>query len=339
MLYAISTMIHYDPESIARAGNTLVKALYLKRTNRLLKEDPNSVISDMESVRKSILQFQNLRVVVVADLEKLKHPVSSWKPFLKNLDTSKPLEPLSNRRERLSEGGKSPGKLAYIVPLPTIDSSFSTHVSRGPTLANDPKIPALMVAVSYLDAVEGPMWVGVRGTGLAYGTGFSRNTESGMIQFRIYRSPNAYNAFVTARKVISDFISGDREFDSLALEGAVSSIVVSFVDEESTISTAAYASFVNQVIKGLPKDFNAQILVKVQKVTIDEVKDALKTIIMPIFTPGTSNIVVTCAPAMEQVRDITSMIEYELINETEHPARIRQGRVSAQCEATLILSR
>ena len=321
MMYAVSTMIHYAPESIARAESTLVKALYLKRIDRLLKEDPKSVISDMESVRKSILQFENLRVIVAANLEKLHNPVSSWKPFLENLDTTQTLKPVSNRRERLSEGGRSPGKLAYIVPLPTIDSSFSVHVSRGPRSANDPNVPALMVAIAYLDAVEGPMWVGVRGTGLAYGTGFSRNTESGLIQFRIYRSPNAYNAFVVARKIVSDFVSGDRDFDPLALEGAISSIVVSFADEESTMSSAAYASFMNQVIKELPKDFNAQVLEKVQRVTVEKVKDVLRTVIMPIFTPGTSNLVVTCAPAMEEVRDFCGD-EKQANEETEHPKRI-----------------
>jgi Zn-dependent M16 (insulinase) family peptidase len=301
MSYVVDTMIHLSNESISKARCTLVKAVYLKRIKSLLEDEPQKVISWMEEIRKSICSPSNFRVLVVADIEKLSNPVSSWKLLLEGLDTTKPLRPLDKQIDHLSEAGKSPGKLAYVVPMPTIDSSFSIHTSRGPDSYLDPSLPALAVAVAYLDAVEGPLWRAVRGTGLAYGTYFTRELESGLIMFRVYRSPDAYKAFAAARKVIENFISGFTPFETHALEGAISSIVVGFADEQPSMSSAAQISFVNQVIRGVPKDYNAQMLSKVRDVGVEEIKSALKRWIMPTFEPGTADVVCACAPVMEKV--------------------------------------
>jgi Zn-dependent M16 (insulinase) family peptidase len=86
-----------------------------------------------------------------------------------------------------------------------------------------------MVAISYLEAVEGPLWVAVRGKGLAYGSGFRRDPDGGFVQFSIYRSPDAYRAFVAAKDVLESYINGEAKFEQSALEGAISGIVVGFV--------------------------------------------------------------------------------------------------------------
>jgi len=68
------------------------------------------------------------------------------------------LSPIDRRGPRLTPEGTKPGKITHIVPLPTIDSSFSIHFAIGPDSPNHPKLPALLLAISYLDAVEGPLW-------------------------------------------------------------------------------------------------------------------------------------------------------------------------------------
>ncbi|KAI9818133.1 MAG: hypothetical protein M1827_000758 [Pycnora praestabilis] len=300
MANAVDTMIHYSPESSSRARNTLVKAPYIKRISRLLKDEPHTVITQLENIRKSLCRFENFRVLVIANLEKLKKPVSSWSTLIQGLDTSKPLNPLDLRIARLSEAGKNPGKLSYIIPMPTSDSSFSLHTARGPDSYDHPQLPTLMVAVAYLDAVEGPLWANIRGTGLAYGTRFARSTESGLLQYRIYRSPDAYKAFALSKKVIEDFISGATPFDPPALEGAISSIVVAFADEQPTMADAAQLSFVNQVVRGLPADFNDTMLKMVREVGVENIKKVLESVVLPVFMPGKADVVVTCAPIMEE---------------------------------------
>ncbi len=302
MLDAVTSMIHLAPESIGRCRSTLVQALYLKNIKHLLKSNPEAVVARFEQLRSKLCQFENFRVLVIGDLEKLKKPVASWKPFLKTLDTSKPLSPLGKRVDRLSEAGQHPGKLAYIVPMPTVDSSFASCTALGPKSFDDPNLPALMVALSYMNAVEGPLWVAVRGTGLAYGTSMSYDIESGHIHLDVYRSPEAYKAFEASKKVVEDHTSGVMDFDPLMLEGAISSIVVAFANEQGTLASAAQASFIRQVMRGLPTDYMKKMLRKVRDVKTDQIKHVLKSMVLNLFTPGKADVVITCAPGLKDVR-------------------------------------
>jgi Zn-dependent M16 (insulinase) family peptidase len=301
MLTAVHLMVHLAPESIGRARCTLVKALYLKRIKRLLNTNPDAVVAQFARLRKALCKFENFRVLVIADLEKLQKPVSSWTSFLKGLDTSKPLAPLGRRQDRLSKAGESPGKLAYVVPMPTIDSSFAFSTAQGPKTYGDPGLPALMVAMSYMNAVEGPLWSAVRGTGLAYGTNMAYDIESGYVHLDVYRSPDAYRAFEASKKVVADHIDGTVPFDPLMLEGAISSIVVAFANEQQTLASAAQASFVRQVMRGLPTDYMNTMLKKVREIEISDIKLALENVVFQLFTPGKVDIVMTVAPNLKEV--------------------------------------
>jgi Zn-dependent M16 (insulinase) family peptidase len=301
MLWAVDSMIHYAPESVVRARSTLVKAVYLKRINRLLIDEPETVTAQLGELREYLCAPENIRVLVIGNIEKLPSPVSSWKALVGDCKTGKPLNPIDRSYSRLTAAGKYPGGLTYVVPMHTIDSSYSMQTGRGPNAYDDPRLPALLVATAYLDAVEGPLWTAVRGTGLAYGTGFYRDTDAGHLQFRVYRSPDAHKAFVASKQAVEDHISGATPFDPLGLEGAVSSIVVAFADEQVSMSTAAQMSFVNQVVRGLSPNYSSEILKKVRAIGVDEVKDVLKKIVLPIFESKTANLVVTCAPVMQEV--------------------------------------
>jgi Zn-dependent M16 (insulinase) family peptidase len=301
MLDAVQSMVQLAPDSIVRARSTLAKAQYLKRIKHLLARQPAFVVSCMEEIRKSLFRFENFRILVVADLEKLPKPVSTWTPFLEGMDTSVSLSPIVKLGERLSDAGKNPGKLAYVIPMPTIDSSFANSSAKGLDSYDHPQLPALMVAMAYMNAVEGPLWVAVRGTGLAYGTKLSYNVNTGLVHFWLYRSPNAHKAFDISKQTVEDFVSRAREFDGLMLEGAISSIVVSFANEQSTLTNAAQASFVRQVIRNLPGDYTEKILKKVRDVGVDEIREVLANTVLPLFTPGKSDIIVTCSPILEAV--------------------------------------
>jgi hypothetical protein len=67
------------------------------------------------------------------------------------------------------------------------------------------------------------------------------------------------------------------------------------------MSTAGQFHFVNGVIRGVDDDYNTRMLKAVRNVTVDEIKKVMKDVLMPAFTPGVSNLVVTCAPIMEEV--------------------------------------
>ena len=302
MLGAVTSMIHLAPESIGRCRSTLVQALYLRRIKTLLKTDPEAVIARFEQLRSKLCRFENFRVLVIGDVQKLEKPVAIWKSFWETLDTDKPLSPLGKRVERLSDAGKHPGKLSYIVPMPTVDSSFASCTAPGPKSFDDPNLPALMVAISYMNAVEGPLWVAVRGTGLAYGTSMSYDIESGHIHLDVYKSPEAYKAFEASKTIVEDLANGVTVFDPLMLEGAISSIVVAFADEQRTLANAAQATFIRQVIRRLPTDYMEKMLKRVREINVDQIKVVLQGMVMDLFTPGKANIVITCAPGLKDVR-------------------------------------
>lgn len=301
MLAAVHVMVHYAAESIVRARSTLVKARYLKRIKKLLAEEPETVVSRMEEIRNALFQFENIRILVIADLEKLSHPVSAWKSFVDRLGASKPLKPITARRSLLSPAGQKLGGEAHVVPMPTIDSSFAYATARGLDSYDDPKLPALLVAIAYMNAVEGPLWVAVRGKGLAYGTNFAYNIDTGFVNFDVYRSPNAHKAFESSKEIVEAHLSGETPFDPLMLEGSISSIVVSFANEQVTTASAAQGSFIRQVVRALPTDYKERILRQVRDINVEDIKKALREIILPLFAPETANIVITCTTVLEEV--------------------------------------
>lgn len=301
MLFAVERMIHYKEASSVRATNTLVKAVYLKRILKLLKTEPQQVIDKLESLRKHLLTFSNLRILAIANFNTLSNPVSTFKVLT---DAIKPgpeptINPIDDRKSLLSDIGRNPGGAHYVIPMP-IDSSFAVLISKGPDSYTSPQLPPLIVALAYLDAVEGPMWQDIRGTGLAYGANFLRDIQAGLLKFRIYKSPNAYSAYEKARTVIKEYGDGTRKFDKLALEGAISSIVREFVDEKATIVDAARGSFIDLVVRNVGKEWSEWVLGQVREVKEEDVRKAFDDVIAGVFDPKKTDLVITCGGTMAE---------------------------------------
>ncbi|KAG0124799.1 Metalloenzyme, LuxS/M16 peptidase-like protein [Tuber indicum] len=317
MSWSVARMVAYSRHSVSRAQDTLTKALYLKRISKLLEDKPEEVIEKFEELRQKFTMIDNIRILIVGELAKLKNPVSAWKVFTDGRPFSGKLSPIDRRGPRLTPEGAKPGKITHIVPLPTIDSSFSIHFAVGPDSPSHPKLPALLLAISYLDAVEGPLWRAVRGTGLAYSTHFMKDLDAGHLFYTIYRSPDAYRAWEASRKVINDHIDGTVAFNKHALEGALSGIVVSFADGESTMSAAATVSFINQVVHNQSKDYNMQLLKKVKEASVDDLRSSLKEFLLPIFQYDTSNNIIVTAPV--KTDSIKAAYEKENFTVTVNP--------------------
>ena len=300
MRLAAELMIDTAPSSITRACNTLVGAVYLKRVKRLLNTEPEAIIKQLKEINTALCQPDNWRILIVGNVEKLLHPVTSWNTLITNPDKSKPLKPLDTRLSRLSEQGKSPGNSAFVIPMPPFDSSFAIAVSKGPSSYNDPFMPALLVATAHLNDIEGPVSVATRGNGLAYSVAFRQHIGSGQVSLHIYRSPNSFKAFVATKEVIRSFAFGEKVLEPFDLESAVSSIVLGFANAEATMSTAAEISFVRQVMRELPKDWPTIILERVRNVTAEGFREVMRDVFLPLFEGKTSNLVVTCAPIMEK---------------------------------------
>ncbi|KAF7534818.1 hypothetical protein G7054_g5918 [Neopestalotiopsis clavispora] len=302
MANEVEMAIHNDPSAMLVAKRTLVKAVYLKRLRKLLEKDPDTVVSWFEQVRKSLFTFANIRVLVTADVAqgKLPNPVKTWDILANALDTkSDTIKPIVKPHTLLSEEGKNPGNVgAIIIPMTTIDSSFSVSSSKGITSFSDPMVPSLLVAAQYLETVEGPLWTAVRGNGLAYGVYFAKEVDGGYVHFKVYRSPMASKAITAARDAIAALANGTVPFEKPMIEGAISQIVMTMADEQATMASAATQNYIIGAVRGLEPEFNTKLLAKVRDVTEDQIRHAMTEYLLPLFEPGKSNVVVCCAPIM-----------------------------------------
>ncbi|KAI1818095.1 Metalloenzyme, LuxS/M16 peptidase-like protein [Poronia punctata] len=302
MANEIEIALHNERSSMLAAKRTLVKATYLRRLKKFLEKDPDTAISWFEEVRKTLFTSDNIRVLVTADVTnaKVPEPVKAWDILSRSLGAPpNDIQPIVKSFTLLNAEGREPGSVgATIVPMTTIDSSFSVSSGKGLTSFNDPSVPALLVAVQYLETVEGTLWNAVRGNGLAYGVYFAKELDGGYLHFKVYRSPSASKAIVAARDAIAALVNGTVEFEIPMIEGAISQLVMGMAEEQATMSTAALQNYVTGVIRGLDPDYNNRMLAKVRAVTIDDIKEAMKTWLLPIFEPGRSNIVVCCAQIM-----------------------------------------
>ena len=300
MCYAAELMIGTAPTSITRACSTLVAAVYLKRVTLLLKRNPDSILTKLKEIRTALFQPSNWRVLVIANVIRLQRPVTSWHTLIKDLDNSKRLQPLDSRLSRLSKQGKNPGNTAYVIPIPSTDSSYAVAVSKGPSSYHDPVLPALMIVAAFLNNFEGPLNNATRGPGLAYGVSLQYHLTSGQISLSIDRAANVLGAFVACKNVVQAFVSGETRIDTYSLEGAISSIVFGFANAEATMLAAAESNFVRQVIRGLPTDWPAVILARIRQVKVEEILDVMRDVVLPVFEGKTANLFVTCAPVMER---------------------------------------
>lgn len=301
MAAEIDAAIHMDRSSLTVAKRTLVKAVYLKRLKKLLKSEPEKVVEWFNTIRKSLFTFQNMRFLVTANVSKLDNPVATWDSLSAVLTAQQDMIPIPKFVDLLNDEGRKPGSVGtIIVPMTTLESSYSVSTASSITSLSDPKFASIMVAIGYLETVEGPLWNAVRGAGYAYGSYFSRNIESGILSYRVYRSPDVYKAISASRDAIRKIATGEVPIDKHLLEGTISQIVVMFADEQATMPSAAQQNFVQSVIRGLPKDWSKEVLKNVRAVTEEEIKNALEELILPCFEPGKSNVVITCAKLMTE---------------------------------------
>ncbi|KAI1776448.1 Metalloenzyme, LuxS/M16 peptidase-like protein [Hypoxylon cercidicola] len=302
MTNEVELAIHNEASSMMVVKRTLVKAVYLRRLKKLLESDPDAVVARFEELRKRLFTFDNLRVLVIADVSnsKLPDPVKAWDILSGSLDTRvETVNPIIKPHSLLNEEGRNPGSVgAVIIPMTAIDSSYSISSSKGLTSYSDPAVPALLVAMQYLDTVEGTLWNAVRGNGLAYGAYFAKELDGGYLHFKIFRSPQASKAITAARDAIAALVNGTVEFEKPMIEGVISQLVMNIADEQATLATAAMQNYIVNVVRGLEPDYNIKMLAKVRTVTVEDIKQAMKTWLLPLFEPGKSNVVVCCAHAM-----------------------------------------
>lgn len=266
---------------------------------KIANGDFDEIAADLEKLRKQLFKIDNMRVLVRGNVEKLQNPASAWELLIDaSKQTVENLVSISHSSIARSPKGISLDHEAVITPMAGTESSFLSLVGRCFTDYNHEDLAALMVASSYLQAVEGPLWRAVRGTGLAYGANFTRDIELGQVVFHIFRGTDAAKAVAVTRQLVQDLVSGESSFERAGIEAGISSIINSLVSGQSTPFDAAEQKFTNDVFCNRGENFTQEIMAKIQKVTEEDLKRVTAQYLLPLFNPASSMVFVACHPTM-----------------------------------------
>ncbi|BGP52658.1 hypothetical protein JCM8202_004813 [Rhodotorula sphaerocarpa] len=303
-------------QMISQADSTNIALNLLNRMDffpkflEQLKDDPETVIGQFEAFRRALTNPRAMRVQVRGDILSLSNPSSAW---LQNFEPTQPfpreqLAPVRLSREVMGPLGQQPAKKAVIYGISSIESCFAYHVAKGPDSWTHPDQAALTVARAVLNAMESYLWKFLRGAGLAYGASIHQDIESGLIYFRVYKSPDSYAAFLAARDLIDQLVNGKLEMDDLTIESAKSSLAYNTAAKEATIDSAAGASFTNLLLD-LPPNYGRKHLSDTKDISGEDILRVIKTWIAPIFRPETSisSIALGLAKMDEVVKNFESL--------------------------------
>ncbi|KAI9478470.1 MAG: Metalloenzyme, LuxS/M16 peptidase-like protein [Benjaminiella poitrasii] len=292
--------IHTDiTKSTEASCSYLYQDTFLPRVLEKLRKDPYQVIQDMNEFRSILCQGENLRVHVTGNILNLKRPKSVFKSWKRYQNKVMKIPSVVRSRDAFGPYGKQPGHCASIIVLPSTESSFSIHSTKGLSDFDSSDIPPLLVLMEMLHAMEGVYTRLVRGLGLAYKCWLSNLTEAGLITLCVYRSSNILCAFEHIKNATHQLATGELQFDTYALEGSKSSVIFDLAACESTRQVAAAQSFINKVLRQSKRQ-KLDFLKAVQNVTMQDVRNMLLKYILPIFDPHVSNHVLVCSSTKSQ---------------------------------------
>ncbi|THV04852.1 hypothetical protein K435DRAFT_774162 [Dendrothele bispora CBS 962.96] len=296
----------YSEASTSRAGGVLPQIDFIPKLAKQLQEEPDQVLSDFEEIRKHMTNPSGMRFSVTGNVIKVANPRSTWGKYFDFIEPV-PLSPVPYSSEYLSPTGQEPVQKAVVMSLPTIESSYVMHTTKGIKGFDHPLYPAFRVALEVLNATESYLWRYIRGSGLAYGASVHTDLEAGLLSFSLYRSSNSISAFKEAATVMKGLADGSIVLDDTTLEAAKSGIVYMVTKSVSTAGRAAQASFNNQALKGVPQNYQVDLLEKFQAVTKDEVLDIIRKYFLNLFDSNSSVALVVTAPSKADgiVRDLT----------------------------------
>ncbi|KAF8807490.1 hypothetical protein BYT27DRAFT_7189561 [Phlegmacium glaucopus] len=313
VLGSLWASLMYDDNSTSRSGGVLSQAEFIPKLSKSLQESPSEVLADFEEIRKYMTDPSGIRFSVTGNVLNIANPRSTWGKYFASALPNSELSPVPLASETLSDVGQNISRKAIVMSLPTIESAFVTHTTKGIQGFDHSEYPAIRVALEVLNATEGYLWRYIRGSGLAYGAYVSIDVEAGLLNFSLYRSSNSLKAFEEAATVIRGLLDGSVAFDVTILDAAKSSIVYEVTNKVSTAGRAAMVSFINRALKNVSKTHEINLLEKYQAVTKDDVLGALKTHFLPLFDSSSSVAVVVTAPAKaEEVGEGLKAIGFEV---------------------------
>ncbi|EED88791.1 hypothetical protein THAPSDRAFT_264188, partial [Thalassiosira pseudonana CCMP1335] len=230
------------------------------------------IVDELENIRKVLFNTSNMHAFVAGNLKVSPKLMETLVTSLSRGDVD------NNVQGRLIENvsaiavlksNTDSGGEGAVCALSAIESGFLNIVSEGIT-AYDESRASLLVAIEYLCALEGDLWVKLRGAGLTYSYSIGDSTDSHLLKFSLFKCTDVPAAFEKASDIISDYASGKSQISAVSLENAKASLAYQIISGRSSKLSAATSCFV-RTFKGEKMDYDKYLLSRISEVTKDDV--------------------------------------------------------------------
>jgi len=289
-------------ETNINSANFIRRESYLERVMKSLEADDGVVIQEMEECRRQLVK--NLRVIVGTDLKEVGDCYAEVaKIFEGKIDSvAKVGAPHESLREY--NYNQFPRK-AQVMGLSGAENSTLMMCTRG-VGAFDDDLPALLVVIEFLTALEGEFWVKIRGNGLSYSYNLSNNTSAKKLTFSLSKAADPVKAIDAAKKIVMGFDDGTLAITETDLESTKSSLIFSIVSQASNKNDAAYMAK-SYLFAGKEKYYNKNLMGKLLNVTKEDALEALRKYLVPMFEKNSSALV--AVTPLNKVDEIAKSLE------------------------------
>lgn len=307
MLYSMQYRRVFTDSSLRKAQDCInteefYKDLLQKCNNGRFHE----IRQDLEKIRECLFRVSNMKVFVVGGCSKLERPASSWSQFSKEF-ASPPsaadfsLSNIPRAFNYKTEIGKQCSRKAFVLPRQASDSSYLLALTPIPTDYLNEDIFKIALTSEFLEAVEGPFWRAIRGTGLAYGANVARLIESGYLTFNVYRGADSQQAWVVAKDLITKYANGELDIDQISIDNSIAAIVNTLANNEASNYEAGMNRIIDTIFKKRGSHYIDHFLGKLNSYTKEDMVYVLRKYFLPLFSAETSMIFTTVPAAKSQV--------------------------------------
>ncbi|XP_064616831.1 uncharacterized protein C05D11.1-like [Liolophura sinensis] len=271
---------------------------FLSKLVEDLDKEPNKVLEMMEKVRGILTQPQNLRIHMNADVAQLAKDITPGKPWQRFVQTSGAGDKQRAEMKKTVEYIKpltAGENRAVIVGVGSVESAFLIQVVPSISSPYHEDLPAVMVFIQYLSQCEGPMWRQIRGLGLSYHYSIYTVPETGQLYFILSKSTHIISAYKQGKDIVLGYADGRTPFSEVELESSRSSLIFEIIESEKTASSVSMESMLSY-FTGVDHNYNKELMEKIAKVTIDDLKRVGPKYLAPLFEPSQFRVSVCCHP-------------------------------------------
>eukprot|EP01117_Protostelium_nocturnum_P008230 TRINITY_DN2936_c0_g3_i1.p1 TRINITY_DN2936_c0_g3~~TRINITY_DN2936_c0_g3_i1.p1 ORF type:complete len:1017 (+),score=266.38 TRINITY_DN2936_c0_g3_i1:107-3157(+) len=265
---------------------------FLEELSVRLDNGDKKVIASFEKLRSYLCSTERLYVQVTADLKRLKNVKEQIIQLIpKKRRQQLANQPLSqtNLFHFSSEFRKENAKGFFVIPSAAIETGFLISTCNGLTTFDHVDQAALLVAIEYLTALEGPFWKKIRGLGFSYGYGISSLIDDGLITFYLTKSTNIGGAHQVASEVVKHLAENKEGIQKVSLESSKSTVIFEIISRENTPENASTQSFFN-LLRRVKPNYNKQLLSQIQSLNEKDVQNAINKYILPLFSGSFTSI-------------------------------------------------